>query len=105
MRDVPAAPALVAVVVIGVVAGAGVSHLDDHAAPLAHTIAVQAGTIAIPHLLPRALHFVAAATAASILGVGVSKSSDVPAGALVWPLVSLAAAWSAIESSRRGIIQ
>jgi hypothetical protein len=92
VRGVTAAPTLVAVEVVGVMARAGIGHLDHHAATLAHTIAVDVGAIAIPHVTIGALNLVASAAAASVLGMCVSKGCNVPAGALVGPKVTEATA-------------
>jgi hypothetical protein len=86
------APALVGVVVVGVVAGAGVSDLHNHTATSADTVAVQLRSIPISHGLARALDLIAGATGASIFGVGVCKGSNIPPWTIIRPDVVVSTA-------------
>ena len=92
MRSVTAAPALVAVVVVRITAGACIRGLHDHAAALADTVAFNASAITIPHGSAGALNLIASPAATSVLRVGVSEGGNVPAGTLVGPLIAKAAA-------------
>jgi hypothetical protein len=93
VRHIPAAPALVAAIVAGVVAGAGVCNFDDHAAASADIVAVKLSPKSIFDGVTGASHFIAVPTATTAIArVGVSKSSHIPASAFVWPQVAIATA-------------
>ena len=93
MWHITAAPALVAVIVVGVVTRTGVTDLDDDTAiTSADAFAVQVSSIAIIHAFVAALNLKADPTGATELRMGVCKCSHIQACALVWPDVIMLAA-------------